>query len=127
MISNLVRYRSPYTKVKGKPRLKMPKWKVCSPHHRQTRIDGELLDYWPTKDKWRFDGQTYYGDVREFVRDKAYEAKLLAGKSCQNCRHWLAGVLNDDIWGECAKHSTDDETKFTEASERCADHEGSKQ
>lgn len=119
---NLQRYVSPYKKVKGKPRLKAPKWKACSQYHMQLRIDGELLDYWPTKHKWRFNQQLYYGDVREFVRDRNYELQLLEGKSCQTCKHWLAGALGDDIWGECSKHSTEEETKFTETTERCLDH-----
>jgi hypothetical protein len=72
----------------------------------QHRIGGELLDYWPTKHKWRF-------------RD---QLELLKGKSCKGCKHWLAGALGDDIWGECSKHSTEDETKFTEATDSCLDH-----
>ena len=47
---------------------KGPIWKKHTATHWQTDVNGNLLDYWPTKRKWRFDGQTHVGDVNKFIR-----------------------------------------------------------
>jgi hypothetical protein len=43
-------------------------WKKNSPYHWQALVRGEVLDYWPTKRKWRFRDKTHIGDVDAFVR-----------------------------------------------------------
>lgn len=48
-------------------------WTKRTPWHWQRRLDGELLDYWPTKQKWRWDEQTYHGndlDLARFITDR---------------------------------------------------------
>ena len=45
-----------------------PQWKKNTRHHWQTLIKGDVLDYWPTKRKWRFRDQTHVGDVEKFIR-----------------------------------------------------------
>lgn len=42
-------------------------WTVHSPYHWQQRLLGDLLDYWPTRNKWRWRNKTYHGNVREFI------------------------------------------------------------
>lgn len=53
-----------------KPLGKRPKiaWKKHNATHWQTVVDGRVLDYWPTKRKWRFENATHKGDVNRFIR-----------------------------------------------------------
>lgn len=44
-------------------------WVSHTIYHRQTTVDGEVLDYWPTKKKFRFRGVTHKGDPEKFIRD----------------------------------------------------------
>lgn len=57
---------------KRMPKLKAtatkPQWRKCSPHHWQTTIQGEVLDYWPSTRKFRFQGETRVGDVNKFFK-----------------------------------------------------------
>lgn len=116
------RYVTPYRKVKDKPRIKKSAdWKMCSEHHGQLRIDGEILDYWPTRDKWRFKEKTWYGNVYEFIRDREYEVKLRKTQRCELCRHWNPDGLPGTDFGECSLHSKQDDTHFSEPHEWCAD------
>ncbi len=34
-------------------------WKQCSSYHMQYNLNGEILDYWPSKNKFRFNNETY--------------------------------------------------------------------
>ena len=43
-------------------------WKKNNRLHWQTLIHGEVLDYWPTKRKWRYGGETQVGDVEQFIK-----------------------------------------------------------
>lgn len=43
-------------------------WKKHTKHHWQTLIKGEVLDYWPSKRKWRFQDCTQVGDVDKFIK-----------------------------------------------------------
>lgn len=45
-----------------------PEWKKFSSVHWQMVIDGDVLDYWPTKSKWRYRGKTQSGNVNKFIR-----------------------------------------------------------
>jgi hypothetical protein len=47
-----------------------PEWIKYSIVHWQTTVDGDILDYWPTKSKWRFRGKTQVGNVEKFISDK---------------------------------------------------------
>lgn len=41
--------------------------------HWQARIDGKVLDYWPTANKWRFDGRNHVGlpsDLIGFIKKR---------------------------------------------------------
>lgn len=51
-------------------------WRQCSEWHWQRRVAGDLLDYWPSKDKWRWRGETTCGSrgaLDRFI--KAQEAR----------------------------------------------------
>jgi hypothetical protein len=47
---------------------KKPQWIKHTEHHWQTEVDGDILDYWPSKRKWRFRGVTQTGTVERFIR-----------------------------------------------------------
>lgn len=44
------------------------RWRKCSDYHYQTQAGGRLLDYWPTRNKWRHDGVTYHGSWAELEK-----------------------------------------------------------
>jgi hypothetical protein len=44
-------------------------FKVCTEHHWQYTLNGELLDYYPTRCKWRYRNKNRYGDVVGFIRN----------------------------------------------------------
>jgi len=51
-----------------KAKIAKPEWKKFSGTHWQMAIRGEPLDFWPTKNKWRFRGKTYaFGSVKKFI------------------------------------------------------------
>jgi hypothetical protein len=49
-------------------------FKKCSDWHWQATVDGDLLDYWPSKSKWRYRGVTHSYEDAEMLA-------LLKGKS----------------------------------------------
>jgi len=62
------------TKARGDRRRKQAPpvvWRRYSPHHWQCDLAGQVLDYWPTKRKWRWNGKTEVGDVGRFIRERA--------------------------------------------------------
>lgn len=42
-------------------------WTVHTPYHWQMLLLGDILDYWPSRNKWRWRGKTHHGNVREFI------------------------------------------------------------
>lgn len=44
-------------------------WRHPSPYHWQRDLHGDLLDYWPSKRKWRWRGRIQTGDVQKFIRE----------------------------------------------------------
>lgn len=111
----------------AKAKLPAVQWTKHTEFHWQTRVHGDILDYWPTKNKWRFRGETIHGGwpqphhrtVREFIA----EAKAPAAKGkCGQCAHWLRGIGEancEDLYGECKLRSTPDDTLYTEEVEGC--------
>lgn len=43
-------------------------WLIHTAYHHQMRVDGDLLDHWPTTGKFRYRGETHVGDVHEFLK-----------------------------------------------------------
>jgi hypothetical protein len=46
-------------------------WTKHTEYHWALIVDGERLDYWPTKNKFRWKGKMYYGGVEGFIRKRA--------------------------------------------------------
>jgi hypothetical protein len=44
-------------------------WKKHTKYHWQTKLNGELLDYWPTTFKFRYRGVTHHGDINLFIEN----------------------------------------------------------
>ena len=40
-------------------------------YHWSCELQGHRLDYWPSRNKWRWRGRTYTGDVRGFIRQRS--------------------------------------------------------
>lgn len=40
-------------------------FKKFTPWHWQTKVNGKTLDYWPTKNKWRFNKKVNYGTAQD--------------------------------------------------------------
>ncbi len=48
-------------------------WRKCSPYHWQTSVGGRLLDYWPSRRKWQYDGTVYrgsWGELEKFMAER---------------------------------------------------------
>lgn len=57
---------APWCQIGAEP-IKEP-WAKHSNVHWSMVLQGETLDYWPTKRKWRHAGQMYSGDVEDYIR-----------------------------------------------------------
>lgn len=42
-------------------------WTKHTPHHWSRMIDGQRLDYWPSRKKYQFRGKVRRGDVRKVI------------------------------------------------------------
>lgn len=42
-------------------------WTKHTQWHWSRILNGKKLDFWPTKDKWRYEDQNYFGDVDKFI------------------------------------------------------------
>jgi hypothetical protein len=51
---------------------KLP-WKEFTPWHWRVTLQGDALDFWPTKNKWRWRGDIYHGDVEGFINKRLEE------------------------------------------------------
>lgn len=114
----------------SKPKPPKIKWIKHTVWHWQTRIHGDLLDYWPTKKKWRFRGETFESGIFSGAKDKAVKefistiepqgAEVI--KPCERCAFWVRGIgaPNDsDIFGECKLKSTEDDTFYSCENDTC--------
>lgn len=45
-------------------------WTKHSEHHYSRTLQGERLDYWPSRQKFRWKGKTHTGDVMGFIRNR---------------------------------------------------------
>jgi len=43
------------------------KWKKHTAYHWSGMLDDSRIDYWPTKKKWRHEGQYHTGDVKDYI------------------------------------------------------------
>lgn len=43
-------------------------WTKHTSHHWSRSLDGERLDYWPSRNKYMFRGRVMRGDVMTFIR-----------------------------------------------------------
>jgi len=41
-----------------------------SDYHYSCDLNGSRLDYWPSRNKWRWNGRTYNGDVHGFIQKR---------------------------------------------------------
>lgn len=46
-------------------------WTKHTAYHWSTMLNGNRLDFWPTKDKWMYLGKIGVGDVDKFIKDKS--------------------------------------------------------
>jgi hypothetical protein len=48
-------------------------FRQCSPYHFQLKIDGELVNWWPSTGKWSFKNHMYFGthkDLLGFIKNR---------------------------------------------------------
>ena len=45
-------------------------WRRFTDYHWQLRLRDDPVDYWPTRNKWRWRGKTYHGDCESWVNKK---------------------------------------------------------
>ena len=46
-------------------------WTQHTAYHWSRELQGDRLDYWPSRNKWQWRGRIYTGDVRGFVRKRS--------------------------------------------------------
>lgn len=62
--------RPPAKLVQFKPKHERAGWRWFTNWHWQLMLHGDLLDYWPSKGKWRYRGETYdggWGRMEKFI------------------------------------------------------------
>lgn len=45
-------------------------WVKRTGYHWQRLVAGKLLDYWPSRSKFQYDGKVQRGDVVKFIKEK---------------------------------------------------------
>ena len=45
-------------------------WTKHTEDHWSMQLNGEQLDYWPSRNKHRYQGNMYYGGIRGFIRNR---------------------------------------------------------
>lgn len=48
---------------------KLP-WHKFTPWHWRVTLQGSDLDFWPSKNKWKWRGEIYQGDIEGFIRNR---------------------------------------------------------
>lgn len=115
------------TKIRDLPKVG---WIKHTAFHWQARVHGEILDYWPTKVKWRFRGETRSGHFRDLrhhraVREFIANVQPNATGVCRDCKHWVRGIgkpNSEDAFGECTLLSTGlgpDQVSFKAEEDTC--------
>ena len=46
------------------------RWIVHTEYHWSTTLNGEKLNYWPSRNKFQYQGKILYGDVHGFIRNR---------------------------------------------------------
>lgn len=45
-------------------------WKQLSPYHWQRTLHGDPVDYWPSRNKWRWRNRTRVGEIKGWLARK---------------------------------------------------------
>ncbi len=45
-------------------------WTIHTRYHWSRKLAGHRLDYWPSRNKWRYKNKNYHGDVEGFIRKR---------------------------------------------------------
>lgn len=80
-------------------------WKKFDRYHWRTEVEGKSLDYWPTKRKWRYNGETQTQlsagkTVDEFIADIASHASSEGAKeerSVEKRSFWAFTTIEADV------------------------------
>lgn len=75
-----------YQPLQPEPKpLRVPgEWTRHTEHHFSTLLDGDVLAWWPSTQKFRYRGVTRLGDPEAFIED--YNRKRVAGIDTRNLR-----------------------------------------
>lgn len=76
------------------------KWEKLTKWHWRTKVLGETLDYWPTKSKWRFRGETQTGDVQQFIWETEANDEAEAGSEesdVSGAAWWAWKAIGDGV------------------------------
>ena len=42
-------------------------WTEHTPYHWSRKLNGKRLDYWPSRNKWQYEGRIMCGNVKAFI------------------------------------------------------------
>lgn len=45
-------------------------WKIHTEYHWSRQLNGKRLDYWPSRNKFQYEGRVMVGDVKGFIRNR---------------------------------------------------------
>lgn len=48
-------------------------WTQRTPYHWQRDLNGKVVDYWPSRNKWRYEGRTRVGDIVGWLRKREHQ------------------------------------------------------
>lgn len=67
--------------AKRSPIKSILEWTEHEPWHWTAMLNGERIDYWPTKKKWRYEGEIQTGDIVKFVKTQTKDGVLEYAKA----------------------------------------------
>lgn len=47
-----------------------PGWTKHTDYHYSYQLNGKRLDFWPSRNKWQFEGKIVVGDLAGFIRNR---------------------------------------------------------
>jgi hypothetical protein len=48
-------------------------WTIRTEYHWQRDLLGDVVDYWPSRNKWRWRGKTHHGSIKRWLEKRQEE------------------------------------------------------
>jgi hypothetical protein len=74
-VFDLMKERNKERKAKNLASANPDGWTKHTEYHWSRKLHGKRLDYWPSRNKFQYDGKVMCGDVNAFIRNRLSEGK----------------------------------------------------